>query len=122
MANFGKKKKIIDYWHSRPVIFVLCIILIFLAISIKERYVIEREMSSRWVATEKEKQDLLDRKHMLEGKVDYLSGDRGIEEEIRTHFDVAKSGEKVVLLVGGKVKPTSTSTKPIEQKAWYQFW
>ena len=122
MASFGKKKTITDYWYSRPVIFVLCIALIFLVISIKERYLVEREMSARTTATEKEKLELLERKQMLEEKVEYLSGDRGIEEEIRTHFDVAKQGEKVIILVGDEKKAEVTPTIPQEPKPWYKFW
>jgi len=60
---------------------------------------IERDMSSRRAVAEEELNELLDRKAGLEGKVEYLREERGIESEIRKHFDVAKEGEQVVVLL-----------------------
>ena len=54
--------------------------------------------------------------------MEYLSGERGIEEEIRKHFDVAKEGEQVVIIVD-KEEEELTPTELIEEvKPWYQFW
>jgi len=122
MASFGKKKKITEYLYSKPGIGVLFIIIIFLSISVYERYTVEREMAERRNETELHKQQLLERKDTLDERVEYLSGDRGIEEEIRKHFDVAKEGEKVIILVGDD-KEESTIQEPIvENKPWYKFW
>jgi hypothetical protein len=64
---------------------------------------------------------LLNRKSILEEKVEYLSGERGVEEEIRTHFDVAKEGEKVIILMGEDTSPITDEVKE-SPKPWYKFW
>jgi cell division protein FtsB len=122
MASFGKKKTITDYLYSKPVIAVLLVIAIFMSIAVYHRFTVEREMALRRAEMEKERVELIQRKAELEERVDYLSGDRGIEEEIRKHFDVAKEGEQVVIIVdkGEEQKP---EIPPIlEKKPWYLFW
>lgn len=71
-----------------------------LAISVYERFVIEREMAARRAAAEAELVSAQERKAVLEEKVEYLSAEHGVESEIRRHFDVARDGEQVVVLVG----------------------
>ena len=123
MASFGKKKPFTEYFYSKVTIFILSIVGLFLAASVYERYTIERLMSERRMETEIEKNDLIERKQLLEEKVEYLSGDRGIEEEIRKNFDVAKEGEKVIILVGEEKEPEPISSDDgTEVKKWYQFW
>ena len=123
MASFGKKKKISEYLYSKVVIIILLVVIGFLSVAVYKRYTVEREMLAREVETQQQKQDLLDREKTLKEQVDYLSGDRGIEEEIRKHFDVAKEGEKVIILTGEEPKaPTASLDTPKSEKPWYQFW
>jgi cell division protein FtsB len=122
MAGFGKKKSITEYLYSKAVVIVLLVVVIFLAFAVYERYVVERQMYARRVETNREKQELIDRKGTLKERVEYLSGDRGIEEEIRSNFDVAKEDEKVIILVGEKKKAEATTTSIIDAKPWYKFW
>lgn len=123
MASFGQKKRITEYLYSRPIIAVLLVVVFFLGTAVYERYTIEREMHMRRVETQEQKQELIQRKADLEEKVEYLSGDRGIEEEIRTHFDVAKEGETVVILVGEEDEDKNDGVTPVpSEKPWYMFW
>ena len=121
MASFGKKKTVSDYLYSRPVIFVLAVIFVFLSIAVYGRFKVEQDMSDRRQRMESEKKELLERKQVLEEKVEYLGGERGLEEEIRTHFDVAKEGEKVIILMGDKNKKEE-EIQVIPPKPWYKFW
>lgn len=122
MARFGSKKKITDYFYTKPVIVFLSFIVILLGISVFERYQVEREMSARRIAAEEEYQELEQRREELNAKVDYLSGERGIEEEIRKHFDVAKEGEKVIILLGDDEEGGDEIAEPARRSKWYQFW
>lgn len=122
MVQFGRKKGFTDYFYSKPVIAVLVIIAGFLSVSVFERYQIEREMSARRLAAEQEYQNLQQRQAELEKKVNYLEDERGIEEEIRKHFDVAKTGEKVVILLGEDEVADETAATPEPEKRWYEFW
>lgn len=122
MPKFGRKKTVFDYIYSKPTIAVLMILVIFLGVSVFERYQVEREMAERRMATEEEYEALQGRKMELQKKVDYLAGERGIEEEVRKHFDVAKEGEQVVILLGEEDKPAPIEPEPETRKKWYQFW
>lgn len=123
MARFGQKKKITEYLYSKPSIAVLIIIAGFLTVAVYQRYTVEREMAARKEAVEEEKADLLERKDQLQERVEYLSGDRGIEEEIRKHFDVAKEGEQVVIIVDKENEAMNVQPlPPALKKPWYQFW
>lgn len=122
MAKFGRKKNISDYVFNKGTIFVLGAIVIFLLVSIYERYVIEREMSERRTETESNYSDLLERKDNLEKTVEYLRGDRGVEEAVRKNFDVAKAGEQVVVLVGEPAVEQEQEDTEIIEYPWYIFW
>jgi hypothetical protein len=122
MASFGKKKKFTEYLYSRPSIALLAVIIVFLSIAVFQRFTVERQMALRKLEIEAQRQELMERKALLENRVDYLSGDRGIEEEIRKHFDVAKEGEQVVIIVDKEVPPVSETKKEPEKKPWYKFW
>ena len=78
----------------------MLILVIFLGRSVLERLHIEREMAGRAAHTEAELNELTQRKDDLKERVEYLEGERGVEEEIRKNFDVAKEGEQVVILMG----------------------
>ncbi len=122
MANFGKKRRITDFLYSKPAIAFLIVIVIFLSFAVYHRFIIEREMAARQMQTELEKQKLLMRKDALEKRVEYLSGERGMEEEIRKHFDVAKEGEQVVIIVDKEETAVVKEEPKEEVKPWYQFW
>lgn len=122
MASFGKKKKITEYLYSKPGIVIVAILVVFLASAVFKRYTVEREMAQRQQETQQSQAELLERQKTLKERVDYLSGDRGIEEEIRKHFDVAKEGEKVIILVGDQKEKTQEEVPVTQKKPWYRFW
>ncbi len=123
MPQFGKKKSYTDWLYTRPVlIFVGCLIL-FLGVAVYERFGVERDMYARRIAAEAALREAQERKASIEEQVQYLEGERGIEEEIRKHFDVAREGETVVILMGDNeevVPETVAATEP--ESKWYQFW
>ena len=61
----------------------MLILVIFLGRSVLERLHIEREMAGRAAHTEAELNELTQRKDDLKERVEYLEGERGVEEEIR---------------------------------------
>ncbi|MFT7507334.1 MAG: cell division protein FtsB [Acidimicrobiales bacterium] len=121
--KFGKKNTYKDYIYSRPVIGVLLLIIFFLIMSVYERYGVERDMSERRALSETELEQLYDRKGQLEDRVQHLEGERGIEEEIRKNFDVAREGEQVIILVGDERVETDVVQEIVSKKEpWYKFW
>jgi cell division protein FtsB len=102
---------------------VLVCIVLLLGKSAYERYQIERDMQTRREAAEAERAALEERREILQERIDYLTGERGVEEEVRQQFDVAKPGEQVIILTG---EPPTSSTPAVAPEAnavpWYQFW
>lgn len=125
MPTFGKKKRFTDYLYTKGGIAVLLVVVALLSMAVYKRFTVAQEMTSRRKEADEQKQLLIERKNELQNRVQYLSGDRGTEEEIRKDFNVAKDGEKVIILVGDDTQNTAssaTATPPVRTKPWYQFW
>lgn len=112
--------------------FLLIVILaacVYLAMSVFERYKVERQMAQRQEAAVQEYKNLQNRRDVLQEKVEYLQGESGVESEIRRHFDVVKEGEKVVIIVDdsseGDLSGDNTGEKDVQEekkRPWYKFW
>ena len=111
--------------YSRITLGLILAVSLVVAFSVYDRYVIEREVFERRVQKEDDLRKLEERKNILESKVDYLSDEQGVEAEIRRHFDVAREGEKVVVLLGDDKASDEVLTLPSptpEVSAWKGFW
>lgn len=123
MSLLGKT----SWWQkilgSRVTVLVLLVLVIGLSVAVFDRYVVEKEVKERRETKETELQNLKDRQALLEERVSYLQNDQGMEAEIRRHFDVAREGEQVVVLVGEKEDEPST-TPPLSQETKIEvgFW
>ena len=63
---------------------------------------------------------LTERQVVLRNKIERLKTERGIEEEIRNNFSVAKVGEQVVNIV--EEKPVATTTATSTNSSWWPWW
>jgi cell division protein FtsB len=120
--KFGKKNSYKTYLYSRPTVAILVVIALLLFTSVFERFVVERDMIARRDASEVELERLQARKIQLEDRVQYLEGERGIEEEIRKNFDVAREGEQVIVLTGEEPVLDTVDSEIVVNYPWYQFW
>jgi cell division protein FtsB len=102
MFDFYEKRKIRSVVYSKLSIALLLILSVWLSVSVYERFSVEREMAHKREAQEKELEILKARAAVLESQVEHLEDDRGIEEELRTRFDVVKEGEQVVVILDGE--------------------
>lgn len=121
--QFGKRPSLKNLWYSRLVIIGLALFCMLLLPSVYSRFVVERDMAARTTAAQAEYDRMLQHKADLQKRVEYLKGERGVEEEIRRNFDVARMGEEVVILTG-EAPATSTPSlnKPEIVYPWWQFW
>lgn len=78
--------------------------------SVYERFKVEREMSFRLENKKTELADLEKKAQAIESQVTHLQNERGIEEELRTRFNVAKKGEEIVVLLEDKTLNTKEAT------------
>ena len=125
MALLKRKK----WWHNpaytRAVTVVVLVLCVLMAVSVYDRYTIEREMADRRAAVEAELVALEDRQMSLEEKVTYLRQERGVEAEIRRNFDVAKEGEQVIVLVDKRRSNEAPSTALVvsePETLWQSLW
>lgn len=63
------------------------------------RYAIARDMAERRLVAEREVAELEARRADLQEQVQYITSERGIEAEMRRQFDIAREGERVVIIL-----------------------
>ena len=110
MFDFHEKRKIKSILYSKVVVGILLLIAVLLSVSVYNRFVAAKEMRVKLDSRRAALHELEQRAEMLRAKVEYLDNDRGIEEELRNRFDVAREGEKVIILVN-KRKENESSTQ-----------
>jgi cell division protein FtsB len=131
MFDFYEKRKIRSWLYSKPVAAVLFALLVLLSISVYERFKIERSIAQKRAETEAELRTLTERRDAMKADVEHLNSDRGVEEELRSRFDVAKTGEQVVVIMNEDAAEdggdAAASTTPDRQPAFWlwrilKFW
>lgn len=129
MFDFHEKRKIRRYLFSKPAIGLVLGASVVLSISVYDRYVVSREMQMKLEEKYTELEKLEIRAETLGAKVEYLGDERGIEEELRSRFDVAKEGEQVVVLLDSKrdkkeIDDEANSNKKDEEpkKSFWNTW
>lgn len=108
--------------NKKVITFLVLLLSVALSFSVYDRFVVEREVVGRLSETEAEYEDLQLRRDVLEDKVEYLRDDRGVEAEIRKHFDVAGEGEQVVVLLEDERSEVVTTTESVRIEEKTSFW
>lgn len=128
MFDFHEKRKIRKVVYSRFFIAGLFIITAVIMMSAYERFRIEREMAAKLELRTLELEALSTRATSLEERVEHMQNERGIEEELRTRFDVAREGEQVVVILDEQDSSKSATTAEdsrLEQPSFFErlkFW
>lgn len=125
MFDFYQRRKLKTALAAPVTRIILFILVIMMSWSAFSRYQIAKDMDVRRESAQRELNELKAHKESLEGQVQYLKDDRGIEAEMRRQFDVALDNEQVVVIVEPETDETNSSDptyKKIEEPAWYQFW
>lgn len=123
MFDFHEKRKIRSVLYSRPVIGVILLVTILLSISAYNRYTVAKEMGVKLEARKQELEELRERARAIESKVEYLTDERGVEEELRNRFDAIREGEQVIILLEerGKGSDAIETTSAIDtDKSFWQ--
>lgn len=120
MTDFQQKKQFKKIIYSKFSLAVLLVSVIFLGRSTYDIYKKYRISSENYATVKKDYDNLKIRKEMLDSEVSRLKTDSGIEEEIRSKFNVAKPGETVVIVVNSSGS-TSTDTTNLNKGFWSSF-
>lgn len=122
MFDFHEKRKLRPYLYSPVVLFILLAGVAVISASVYERFSVEREMAARRDAAQAQLRLLQERAALLDQKVERLENERGIEQEIRRRFNVAKEGEQVVVILKEQEPPAAGRTTPPLQAASQEAW
>ncbi len=99
MFDFHEKRKIRRILYSKISILVVFLFAVLLSTAVYERYTVSKAIKEKLDERQAELYILEQRAEVIESKVEYLKDERGVEEELRNRFDVAKEGEQVVVLL-----------------------
>ena len=102
MFDFHEKRKIRSFLYSKTVFVLLLLLTILLSISAYNRFTVAKETKERLDERRTDLEALEMRADVLDAKVQYLENDRGVEEELRNRFDVAREGEQVIIILDDK--------------------
>ncbi len=120
-------------FNSKPVLFLILVILIWVTISVVKvsyrKYLLSREAEK----VKQEVQDLDKQNSQLQGYLEYLRSDSFVEKEARSKLNLKKEGENVVVVPPGgsfKETPASQTASPAgafgaaeqPKKSWWWKW
>ena len=121
-----KQNKKIHIQYTIATVLVLCVILFFIARASFGAYQKMRASTEKRHRAEQTQNELQARLDSLSKKVEYLDTERGLEEEIRSKFNVAKEGEEVFVIVGdeGEKSISASTTQSVLSRFWnwITFW
>ena len=117
MFDYQQKKKIRKVIYSKITLVALFILIIVLVKANYGIFVKERLSNENYNIVKNDFDSLNGRKAVLESEINRLKTSEGIEEEIRSKFDVSKPGEIVVNIISD-----SSSTSVENDNKEIGFW
>ncbi len=118
MLEFHERRKLKQLLYSKVTLLVLGIVVVFLIVSVFEVYGKERQARMRRAEQERVLADLREREEALKTELDRLGSARGIEEEIRSKFEVGREGEGLIVIVDA---PDETAPPEPQKGLWERF-
>jgi len=111
MFDFYEKRKIKQKLYSWPFLIVLAAMSMFLIHGVWGVY--EQERTTRINKNQRilYLEELKVREDSLDKEINRLNTDRGIEEEIRQKFEVAKDGERMIIIVDPPLNNDASNTE-----------
>ena len=119
MREFQHKRSWQKWVYSKP---ALLILLILLVLSAKGTWSIlgkEKESAANLKRAKAQLAELNSTNSALSQELAGLETTEGVENEIRSKYDVAKNGEQVLVVVD-KDSSSASSTEASENKNWWQ--
>ncbi len=118
MADFEEHKKFWRIFYSPLVFIVLLITFILLARAVWSVYGHEQLSAKDRERVEGELASVSVRAQVLKGQVQDLQTPQGVDDEIRSKFNVVKAGEGVAVIVNGAQATTATTTYTTDRTWW----
>jgi len=119
MRELESKHKVKKVVYSAPVLILLVFVV---GVFVRGAWrAIERQRGSSEMVRELQTKanQLEDRQTELEGKIERLKTEEGIEEELKSKYNVSAEGEQFIVFVDFKENQDVSSTSP---SVWYKKW
>lgn len=118
--DFYEKRKLKRILYSKITLIILAIIVILLFRSVWGMYEKERNTRILRAKQTQELNELKGREEALRAEIERLSTEQGVEEEIRSKFDVGKDGEEVIVIIDDS-KKDETEQKITPKSFWQKL-
>jgi len=116
--DFHEKRKFKKLLYSRPTLIILGLLVIWLSFNVFSMYKKERDTRLRRIEQREILDELENREASLREEIERLNTERGIEEEVRSKFEVGREGEEVIIIVDS---PDEVDTvKNSKEKSFWQ--
>ncbi|QQR82528.1 septum formation initiator family protein [Candidatus Campbellbacteria bacterium] len=119
MADFKQKQKARRLLYSNVTLVVLSMLLLITGKELWDIFKKRQQAEDGLARVQAHYQDLLQRKEFLSSEIQSLETPEGIESKLRGRYSIAKSGEKVIVLVADE---KATSTEAVKVGWWSRLW
>ncbi|MFA6297114.1 MAG: septum formation initiator family protein [Candidatus Paceibacterota bacterium] len=118
MKENQPKKKHHFSIYSKPFLIFLAVVVVLLLKGTWGVWQKERESKRNVAEVSQELIQLSKRKDLLQGQIQKLNTEEGIEESLRQKFQISKEGEKVLVVVDRAPTTTQSQNTNIFQRIW----
>ena len=121
MREFRQKHIIRQRIYSKPVILLLLVILFFIANGTWNVFKKSHQSNQKLTVAEENLIELEEKRDTITLEIERLETNIGIEEEIRSKFDLAREGEKSIVIVDEEVVEVPEPKKGKFETLWEHF-
>lgn len=97
--DFYEKRKLKKILYSKPILAILVIIVIWFSFAVWSMYKKERDTQLKKIEQKEILEELKTREASLSKEIEKLNTKYGIEQEVRSKFEVGKEGEEMIIIV-----------------------
>ena len=120
MLRFSEKKTFKRYLYSRGVLVLLAILILFTTHAVYGVYKKAQSAALYLAESEKSLAEMEEREKYFSKEIERLKSDQGVEEEIRKKFQVAREGEKVMVIMDDEGKGNGSTELP-KKSLWQKI-
>lgn len=111
MFDFHEKRKFRRFLYSKVMLIILAIIVVWLFFAVFDMYKKERDTGLKSAEQREILNELEERETALQDEINRLSTEKGIEEEIRSKFEVGREGEEMIIIVDNPEEKNEKNTE-----------
>jgi cell division protein FtsB len=119
--DFHEKRKFKRLLYSKVTLVILAVILVLLVPGVWNMFQKERETRSNRKEQQLILEELKEREAQLRAEIERLSAARGVEEELRSKFEVGREGEEAIVIVEPSPEEAAAAARAAEKSFWQKF-